>query len=52
MDEEPSTSRRRKFKDESSWKRNKIKLARVKGNEYVNYKNEVVPAVTSGPHCG
>ncbi|XP_046667043.1 uncharacterized protein LOC124358790 [Homalodisca vitripennis] len=52
MDEEPSNSRGKKFKYESSWKRNKIKHATVKGNEYVDYKNRVVPAVTSGPHCG
>lgn len=50
MDEE--SRRRINVKNESEWKRNIVKKARVKGNEYVDYKNRVVPAVTTGQHCG
>lgn len=52
MEEEPGPSCTKKVKDERSWKRNKIKEARVQGKEYIDYKNRLVPAVTTGPHCG
>lgn len=50
MDDEPSTSSGRKAKNEANWKRN-VKSFRLKGEDYIDYKERTVPGVTVGPDC-
>ena len=42
-EEGPKPKRKRGVTNEDSYKRNKIRNARVKGEAYVNYKNNLVP---------
>lgn len=49
---EASTTSGRRMRSEMNRKRNVVKQARIKGLEYSDYKNKIVPAVTTGPHCG
>lgn len=43
-------SRKRKG-DPSKWKRNVIKLAKVKGLGHVNYSSKSIPDKSIGPPC-
>lgn len=52
MEDEAEASSGRKRKVEAEWKRNVVKVSRVKGVEYIDYRGRTVPAVTTGPHCG
>lgn len=41
-DDEPETKRKRGVVNEDTYKRNVIRKARVKGEEYTNYKGDIV----------
>lgn len=43
--------RKRGVVNEAGYKRNKIKVAKVKGLEHVNYSGKIIPAKTVGPAC-
>lgn len=43
--------RKRGERNESEYKVNKIKCARVHGEEYLNYKGKLVVKQTTGPPC-
>lgn len=35
----------------SKWKRNVKKIAKLKGEEHKDYKDRIIPALTTGPSC-
>lgn len=45
-----SVGKKRKA-NKNLWIRNKMKHARLKGEEYVDYKGKTVPAKTTGSAC-
>ena len=38
-------------KTPTEWKRNKTKIARLRGEEFTNYKGQQVPSKTTGESC-
>lgn len=44
------SSKKRK-KTPAEWKRNKTKIARLRGEEFTNYKGQQVPSKTTGESC-
>lgn len=49
---EPFVPKRKKTSDPQNYKRNKIKLARSKGEEYLSHRGKKVPAKAPGISCG
>ena len=49
--DETHLRRKRGFRNIDLYKGNKIKLARVQGTEYINYRGNVVRARKLGPPC-
>ena len=47
---EKNSAKKRKS-DQSLWKRNIIKIARIKGEEYVNYQRITLPRKCTGIPC-
>lgn len=52
MEDEAEASSGRKRKVEAEWKRNVVRVSRVKELEYIDYRGRTVLAVTTGPQCG
>ncbi|KAJ8950484.1 hypothetical protein NQ314_007871 [Rhamnusium bicolor] len=52
MSNELKTNIKKRERREEGWKRNKIKIARLKGEKYVTLKGKVVGPRQTGPSCG
>lgn len=43
---------RKRKRNEENWKRNKIKISRLKGEQYTGHAGNLVEAKTIGAPCG